>query len=117
MLPLGVDMIRQIPIIHISQSDFWARHYEKSGYFTVQLAYRMLSKTKHQRESWLYGETSSLNTEAEEKSWTRLWKAKVPTKLHVFAWWLPLPSLPTGEERNRRHMMDLEICTICNESK
>jgi hypothetical protein len=38
----------------------------------------------------------------------------VACKLHIFAWSLARSLLPTGAERERRHMKILVVCLICN---
>lgn len=113
-LRMDVEVIRSIPLGTTSHADFWAWNFEKKGLFFVRSAYRMLVKTKADREAWLDGRASS-SASNEQKSWTSLWKTKVPSKIRVFLWRLSHQSLPTGNVLHRRSMADSCACAICNE--
>lgn len=114
LLPADVEAVLKIPISFVEQRDYWAWHYERTGYFTVWSAYKMIVETKYMREAWLEGRDETSNTTRTRNDWKKLWGASVPSKLRVFAWRLARASLPTGEERCRRHMVDEPVCTICN---
>jgi hypothetical protein len=113
-LPMDVDVIKQIPLSHTLQRDCWAWNYEKTGIFTVRSAYRMVVEMKHRRENWLEGRSEASGVEEKQEQWKKLWKTKVPSKLRIFAWRLARSSLPTGQERMRRHMATSDVCPICN---
>lgn len=114
LLPLDTKSICQIRISHVTQDDFWAWHYEKSGSFSVRSAYRLLVDTKSRREGWLNGESGASDTDLQDQNWKNLWRIKVPPKLRLFAWRLARSSLPTGEEKKRRHIIQSAVCPICN---
>jgi ribonuclease HI len=111
---MDVEIIQLIPISQTNQPDFWAWQYDKMGIFSVRSAYKMMEETRRRRVDWLEGREASSNVEGEDASWKKLWKLKVPSKLRIFAWRLARSSLPTGEERKRRHMSTTASCPICN---
>jgi hypothetical protein len=80
-LPMDIEIIRSIPLGLANHEDFWAWHFEKHGNFSVRSAYRMLSKTKNEREAWLDGTASSSGCN-NYKNWTSMWHTKVPSKIY-----------------------------------
>lgn len=78
LLPMDIEIIRQIPIGHVAQEDCWAWHYDKSGTFTIRSVYWMLVDTKSRHEVWLNGDSASSENELQEQNWKRLVKIKVP---------------------------------------
>lgn len=52
-LPYDAASIMQIPICTHNIEDFWSWNFEKFGWFSVRLAYRMVMETKQRREDWL----------------------------------------------------------------
>jgi hypothetical protein len=92
-LPIDIEVILSIPLGTVRHIDQWAWHFEKNGIFSVRSCYRMLVKTKSDREAWLDGRPSSSGN--EQKSWCSLWKIKVPSKIRVFLWRLSHQSVPT----------------------
>lgn len=96
-LPMDADIIRKIPLATTRFDDCWSWFWEKNGNFSVRSAYRMLIHTRNRREIWLEGGAGSSNPLAEERSWTRMWKHKIPVKVKVFAWRLARQSLPTAD--------------------
>lgn len=114
LLPMDAKIVRQIPVSHVDQEDFWAWSYEKSGAISVHSAYRLLVETKSRREGWHYGETGASDTDQQERNWQNLWRIIVPLKLQLFAWRLAKSLLPTTEEKQRRHITDSAACPICN---
>ena len=111
-----VDVIMSIPLSFRVQQDFWAWHYDKRGIFSVRSAYRMLSAIKFQREDWLEHRTGHSNIAAYNKSWSLLWKVKVPSKVRLFAWRLAHTSIPTGTLKHERKMAGSPVCSICNDA-
>jgi hypothetical protein len=97
---MDVEVIRGILLCTQNQQDFWAWHFEKMGVFTVRSAYKVLATVKKSREDWL-DQRPAVST-SEEKLWTKLWKCKVPSKIHIFLWSLVQCSLPTGDVRHHR---------------
>jgi hypothetical protein len=68
---------------------------------------------KKTRDDWLDGRAASLVS--EEALWTKLWKSKVPAKIHIFFWRLAHCSLPTGDVRHWRQMASSNGCSICGQ--
>ncbi|CAA0830026.1 Unknown protein [Striga hermonthica] len=95
------------------QQDFWAWHYEKSGVFSVRLAYRILVETRERRTDWIEHNAGRSDVKADQKEWTELWSIKVPSKVRVFLWRLARQSIPTGDVRLCRNMTTHYNCTIC----
>jgi hypothetical protein len=116
LLPMDVEMVKQIPLSYTIQQDSWAWHYERNGVFSVRSAHKMLAETKHRRENWLEKRAGSSCMEGQEKQWKKLWQTRVPSKLRIFAWRLARSSLPTGQERMHRHMATTSACTLCSAS-
>jgi hypothetical protein len=114
-LPMDAEVIRSIPLSTHRLDDFWAWHYEKNGLLSVRSAYRMLVLTKKRREDWLQGRSGGSEAVQEGRSWQRLWRAQVPSKLRVFLWRLAQQSLPTGNVRCHRHMSPTSSCSVCGE--
>ena len=83
-LPTDAQAIAAIPLCTRQVDDFWSWIHEKNGVFTVRSAYRMLVETKMRREAWLEGRGQSSDTARESKSWERLWKVDVPSKVKIF---------------------------------
>lgn len=108
-----VDIVLNIPLSSRVQEDFWAWHYDKRGIFSVRSAYRMITAIKAQREDWVEHRSGHSNSSADKKSWTFLWKVKIPSKIRVFVWRLAHTSLPTGSVRCSRNMSESDACSIC----
>jgi hypothetical protein len=85
-LPMDYNIVENITLSTWRQADFWAWHYDRKGMFTVKSAYKLLVQTRENRYAWLDGTASSSNIKEEERSWTDLWRIKVPSKLNVFLW-------------------------------
>jgi hypothetical protein len=100
---MDIEIIISIPLTTRRMEDFWAWQYEENGLLTIRSVYRMLVQTKKRREDWLEGRSASSNSEDEAKSWLRLWKIEVPSKLRVFLWRLDHQSPPTGDIRCHCH--------------
>ena len=79
----------------------------------MRSAYRMLSSTKERREAWLEETPASSDVRGLEKSWTSLWRIKVPSKLKTFLWRLAKHSLPTSDVLHHRHIASVSTCSIC----
>jgi hypothetical protein len=107
------DIIFGMPLCTRPVSDFWAWNFDKRGIFTVRSAYRLLVEIKKRREAWLDGRSSSSNDNADSKSWTRMWKVNVPSKIKVFLWRLAKQSLPTYDLLHHRNMSNTSSCSLC----
>jgi hypothetical protein len=85
-MPVDADVIKGIPLSTTTLADFWSWHYERRSVFSVRSAYRMLVATKQRREAWLNGSSGSSNTDAEFKSWCKIWKVQVPESFFYGVW-------------------------------
>jgi hypothetical protein len=98
------ELILGLLICTRAVDDFWAWSHERNGIFSVRSAYRMLVETKCRREAWLEGRSSGSNSTRESKSWTMLWKVKVPSKIKIFLWRLAKQSLSSADLLHHRNM-------------
>ena len=112
-LPSDARAIYAIPLCMRHIDDFWDWVHEKKGTFTVRSAYRMLVDTNMRREAWLEGKGHSSDTARETKSWERLWKVDVPSKLKIFLWRLAQQSVPTADVLHHRNMSTTTRCGLC----
>lgn len=55
------------------------------------------------------------NTTPDERAWTSHWNVAVPGKIRTFLWRLAKHSLPTGDVRNHRNMLDSVSCQLCGD--
>jgi hypothetical protein len=55
---------------------------------------------------------SKSSYKSDEKEWTDLWSAKVPSKVRNFLWRFARHSLPTADVRHHRHMTEESVCTL-----
>jgi hypothetical protein len=76
-----VEIILSLHLCTRVVDDFRAWTHEKKGAFSVRSAYRMLVETKLRNEAWLEVRPSFSDSTGERKSWTTLWKVKVPSKI------------------------------------
>jgi hypothetical protein len=96
-LPMGIEVIRAIPLGTTRFDDFWGWQFERTGVFSVRSAYRMIVNSKVRRGAWLEGTETGSDHKQEEKDWTTLWKVQVPSKIRVFLWRLAKQSIPTND--------------------
>lgn len=68
---------------------------------------------KHRPEAWLDGQADSSNTEREQRTWSKIWKVEVPSKLKIFLWRLAQQVLPTADLFHHRHMSPVSNCCQC----
>jgi len=73
------------PIDH-QVTDFWTWHYERTGVFSVWLAYWMLVQKKENCTAWLEEKLGMSDLRANEKEWSAIWQLKVPSKIRMFLW-------------------------------
>lgn len=107
------EAILKIPLCNRRVGDFWAWSEEKRGHFSVSSAYRMLARTKLNRESWLEEREGSSDIAGDSKDWNSIWKIKVPSNLMIFIWRLARHSIPSGEVLHRRNMATTATCPLC----
>jgi hypothetical protein len=75
--PMDAEGISSIPLTTRRQEDFWARHYERTGIFSVRSAYRMLVQKKENCTAWLERRSGRSDVRADEKEWLAIWQLKV----------------------------------------
>lgn len=83
-IPTNAEAIMSILLCTKQIDDFWSWVHEKNRVFSVRSAYRMLVETKMRREAWIEGRPDNSNRERETKSWEKLWKVDVPSKVKIF---------------------------------
>jgi hypothetical protein len=71
----------------------------------------MLIEMRDKREAWLDHRPSGSNEAQIQKEWSSLWHTRVPSKVKVFMWRLAKQSIPTNEERQRRHIVHVS-CVV-----
>ena len=98
------EEILRIPLCTRTIHDFWAWHEESRGDFSVRSAYRMILRTKLNREAWLNEEEGPSSDQQEQNKWSRIWHIRVPSKLRMFVWRLARQSMPTGDLLKHRNM-------------
>lgn len=83
------------------------------GTFSVKLAYCMLVTTKIRRKAWLEGHIDLSSTETEQRSWCKLWKIQVPSKIRVFLWRLAQQKIPSTDLLHHWNMATSKGCVLC----
>ena len=107
------EAIMQIPLCTRRVEDFWSWGEEPRGNFSVGSAYRMLVRTKHDREGWLDEAETTSTSEGQSKEWKAIWKVAVPSEIKVFLWRLARNSIPSGDVLHRRNMSTTRVCGLC----
>jgi hypothetical protein len=95
-----------IPIGRFTE-DEWAWAYEKSGYFTVRSAYKLLAAPHLQNDN---PSTSGVNSTAFLK---KLWELKVPPKVCTFWWRVIYEFVPCRRKLKERHMERIGFYKTC----
>ena len=106
------EAILQIPLSLSIQNDCWAWHYERSGLFTVQSAYRMMIELKKSREDYFEYQTSCSGVEKKGKENGNncgKWNCHPKSKSFVG---LTLNSIPTGSVLKNRNIVDTAECKL-----
>ena len=67
------EEILRIPLCTRRVGDFWGWHEDPRGTFSVGSANRMILRTKHSREAWLYEEDGTSYEHQETKKWSMIW--------------------------------------------
>lgn len=113
-VPFDAEAILRIPLCTRRIEDFWACGADRRGRFSVSSVYKMLIKTKIQRENWLENVQGQSDTSIEEQIWTKLWNITVPSKIKNFLWRLGQNLMPTSDVLHHRHMATSSVCAICS---
>jgi len=66
-LPMYWELIASIPLTTRRQNEFWAWHYEKSGMFSVNSAYRMLVNNRERRTDWIEHNAGRSDVQSDQK--------------------------------------------------
>lgn len=94
------------------EDDVVAWAFEKSGAYSIRLAYRML---KNEQVATTMAKTSEAKGSGDDRAWGLVWKLKVPPKVRVF-WWRVLQNfLPSKLELKRRHISQESYCELCGD--
>lgn len=107
------ETILNIPLSTRRQNDFWAWHFEKTGIFSVRLAYRMLVARREMEVNCRDNVAGRSNLKEVEKEWSTLWQVRVPSKIRVFLWRLAKHSLPSADVLFHRNMATCDACSLC----
>lgn len=97
IIDFDAGAILAIPLCTRAMGDFWSWSHHSKGIFTVRSAYRMLVFAKHWCEAWLEGRGDYSNADAEQRSWCKLWKVQVPSKIRIFLWRHAQQSIPSTD--------------------
>jgi hypothetical protein len=87
-----------------------AWYYERSGIFTVKIAYRLAVEEKRRREGL---DASSSGATDGRSMYKDLWSVDVPPKVRIFAWKLATDGLATQDKRSKRGMVLAGVCQVC----
>ena len=107
------DDILKIPLCTRKVADFWAWQEEPKGNFSVRSCYRMILRTKLEREAWMSGEAGTSIVQQEADKWSTIWHMQVPSKLRMFVWRLARNSMPTIDLLKHRNMATEDKCPLC----
>ncbi|KAL0458285.1 UNVERIFIED_CONTAM: LOB domain-containing protein 29 [Sesamum latifolium] len=83
-------------------------HFTKNGLFSVKSAYHLAQSLDD------LPSPSSLR-QTEQRWWSFLWQAKIPSKVKVFIWRICTDALPTAANLNRRIASTSFSCPFCND--
>jgi hypothetical protein len=67
-MPIDADVILKILVCTRNLEDFWVWQPERKGLFSVSSTYKLIIKTKTQREDWLEGTSGAFDSTRHEKS-------------------------------------------------
>lgn len=103
-----MDEILKIKIPLQERDDWMAWNCEKSGVFTVKSAYRLAMQLAEGAETM----GSSTRPDGDRSLWRKLWSARVPSKVRVFAWKVVKNGLPTRANKHRIHLEPQMNCEL-----
>ncbi|KAE8779487.1 Alanyl-tRNA synthetase [Hordeum vulgare] len=106
------EAILNIPLRQGGGDDFLAWAFERSGNYSVKMAYRALvTQNKHLSLE----EGTATETSYEDKQLrTALWKLDVIPKVRVFWWRVLRGILPDDATLNFRHIAGTQQCRVCS---
>jgi hypothetical protein len=90
-IPVDADLILNIKSSRRMSEDILAWQPEKSGIFSVRSAYKLAFNELP--EQCLFPATSS-RADGSNPCWLKIWSAKVPPKVKIFAWKAASEALP-----------------------
>lgn len=105
MVDEDVDKILRIKISSSATIDMLGWHYTEHGLYTVKSGY-WLSTHLPMEEGF---QPTFGNTDLKR----RIWKTRMPSKLHHFLWKTLSRSLATGSNLKRRHITTDDLCRRC----
>uniref|UniRef100_A0A803QR46 Uncharacterized protein n=1 Tax=Cannabis sativa TaxID=3483 RepID=A0A803QR46_CANSA len=96
-------LILSIPLSFSAIDDHWAWIGEKTGYFSVKSAYKLLQTQKSNRP----GDNNS-------SFWRKLWHLKIPPKVKNFMWRAVSDVLPTCLQLSSKGVSVSPMCPVCH---
>lgn len=111
LVPLDAAAARRIPLGRPSL-DTWAWTGEHHNLYTVKPGYMLHALDEAQQCSFVQGRENHSN-HIKDPLWQRLWKCKVPPKIHVFWWCILNEYIPSRANLHRRHIDPLSTCDTC----
>ncbi|KAL0437450.1 UNVERIFIED_CONTAM: hypothetical protein Sradi_0452900 [Sesamum radiatum] len=108
--PIDYELILNIPLSRLGAEDLVMWHYANNSLFSVRSAYHLMCAME-------FRPCSSDSREAEQQWWWRMWQARLPCKVRVFAWRAALNALPTSLNLLKRIPDTSSICPFCHEGK
>ena len=92
--------------------DFLTWFPDKSGWFTVRSAYRLVTVHTHTGLG-----ASCAAPGGHRPVWRRVWEAKVPLKMRILAWKYVSGALATNGCKKYRHISTRDTCPLCGTEK
>ncbi|OMO95972.1 reverse transcriptase [Corchorus olitorius] len=106
-----VKAIKKIPIGSEQVPDRITWHFTRDGNYSVKSGYKLLASETIQEED----NAQSSNGMQYCRTWRKIWKLNVATKLQNFLWRACRNIIPTKENLVKRHCSYDPVCVRCNE--
>ncbi|OMP07814.1 hypothetical protein COLO4_07023 [Corchorus olitorius] len=106
-----VRAIKKIPIGSEQVPDRITWHFTRDGNYSVKSGYKLLASETIQEED----NAQSSNGMQYCRTWRKIWKLNVATKLQNFLWRACRNIIPTKENLVKRHCSYDPVCVRCNE--
>ena len=94
--------ILEIPLSMEGCTDFASWPFTKNDIYTVRSGYNLARTSSFWQERSNPGRGSSSNTEAQGKTWRKLWKTQCPERMKIILWRMAHNCLPTGDQLQKR---------------
>ncbi|KAE8809235.1 hypothetical protein D1007_14135 [Hordeum vulgare] len=106
----NVQVIRETITSPSQEEDFISWFPDKFGQFSVKSTYYLALQQHVQTHD---NGACSTRPERGRPCWNLIWQAKVPNKMHSFAWRVDVDALPTNECKARHHIPVHAACRVC----